>query len=47
MAKVKIFTSTGEQREVEATKEDARWYDELPFTSSNVVATQVTEDDDE
>lgn len=44
MAKVTIHTKSGETIEVKATsKDDERFYEDLPFNSENVMVTQVEE----
>lgn len=41
MSKVTIHTTSGEQIEVDAAPHDEAFYDDLPFTSGNVMSTQV------
>lgn len=41
MAKVTIHTKNGETIEVEASAEDEAFYDDLPFTSEDVLWTRV------
>lgn len=41
MAKVTIHTKDGDTIEVEASAEDEAFYDDLPFTSDNVMITKV------
>lgn len=40
--KVTIHTKNGKQTR-EIKPEDARFYEELPFTSENVIATEIEE----
>lgn len=44
MAKIVIYTTDNESVEVDASPEDERFYDDLPFTSSNVLCTRVSPD---
>jgi hypothetical protein len=39
---VTITTTDGDTHTVRATADDAPYYDDLPFTSSNVAATTIT-----
>lgn len=41
MAKVTIRTTDGGVHEVEASAEDEAFYDDLPFTSGNVLSTEI------
>jgi hypothetical protein len=41
MAKVTIYPKNGDPIEVEASAEDEAFYDDLPFNSENVIATQI------
>ncbi|MEV0149127.1 MULTISPECIES: hypothetical protein [unclassified Nonomuraea] len=41
MAKITICPKNGEPIEVEASPEDEAFYDDLPFTSDNVMWTRV------
>lgn len=41
MPKVTIYTKSGEQIEVDAAPGDEAFYDDLPFTSDNVMITKV------
>ncbi|MFC4006673.1 hypothetical protein ACFOY2_05540 [Nonomuraea purpurea] len=41
MAKVTIHTKNGETIEIEASAEDEAFYDDLPFTSDNVMSTRI------
>lgn len=40
----RVYTRDGEVHEYTVqSEEDGRWYDELPFTSRDVIRTSVTE----
>jgi hypothetical protein len=41
MAKVTIRTTDGQAYEVDASAEDESFYDDLPFTSGNVLSTEI------
>lgn len=41
MAKVTIYTKDGGEHEVTASPEEEKYYDDLPFTDPNVVATTI------
>jgi hypothetical protein len=40
--KVEIRTTDGDVKTVRVTEDDARYYDTLPFTSTNVSSTTIT-----
>lgn len=44
MATVEIWTADGNTHTVEASGDDTLFFEELPFESSNVKRTRVTED---
>jgi hypothetical protein len=41
MAKVTIHTKDGERFEVDAAPHEEAFYDDLPFTSDNVMITEI------
>lgn len=41
MSKVTIHTKNGEQIEVDAAPHEEAFYDDLPFTSENVMITEI------
>ncbi|GAA1612545.1 hypothetical protein AB0C27_07970 [Nonomuraea sp. NPDC048882] len=41
MSKVTIHTKNGEQIEVNAAPHEEAFYDDLPFTSENVMITEI------
>lgn len=41
MPEVTIYTTDGESRTVRCTKEEEAFYDDLPFTSENVLRTEI------
>jgi hypothetical protein len=43
MAKVTIHTRDGDQIKVDAAPGDEAFYDDLPFTSDNVMITEIRE----
>jgi len=40
--KVEVWTSKGKVEERWVDAKDARWYDDLPFNSADVMVTRVT-----
>lgn len=41
MAKVTIHTKDGQSTTVDVAPEDEAFYDDLPFNSDNVIATEI------
>lgn len=41
MPKVTIYTQDGEKYERDIAPEDEKFYDDLPFNSGNMIATEI------